>query len=114
MSRAPITTGFEMTKTILALFNLKDGASSQDYITWAKSVDLPTVNGLKSVDQFTAFNVEGLLGSEERPPYQYFETIDVNDMDLFMSEVGSDVMQKVAAEFRQFTDDVIFLVSESL
>lgn len=103
-----------MAKTLLALFNLKNGATSEDYLKWARTVDLPTVNGLKSVDQFDAYAVEGVFGSDATPPYQYYEVIQINDMDEFLTEVGTDTMKKVAAQFQQFTDDVIFLLSEGI
>jgi hypothetical protein len=44
--------GGSMPTRIVALFNLKRGVSAADYEAWAKRVDLPTVNGLKSVDKF--------------------------------------------------------------
>lgn len=103
-----------MNKTLLALFNLKEGASEKDYLAWARSVDLPTVNGLKSVDQFSAYQINGVFGSDDTPPYTYFEIIDVNDMDQFLTDVSTDVMKKVAGDFQEFTDDVIFLLSERL
>lgn len=103
-----------MAKTIIALFNLKAGASTQDYLAWARSVDIPTVNGLKSVDNFSAYAIEEVFRSDATPPYQYFEIINVNNMDGFLDEIGTDVMKKVAGEFQQFTDDVIFLISEGL
>lgn len=103
-----------MAKTILALFNLKKSATEKEYLAWARSVDLPTVNNLKSVDQFNAYAIDSVLGSKATPPYQYFEIIDVNDMDQFTVDTGGEKMQKVASEFRQFTDDVIFLLSEGI
>jgi len=66
-----------MAAKILALFNLKSGVSVEDYETWAKSVDIPTVNGLGSIEKFEVFKTTGLLFSEDRPPYAYFETIDI-------------------------------------
>ncbi len=103
-----------MATRILALFNLKPGVSVSDYETWAKTVDIPTVNGLGSIASFDVFKSTGLLGSEEAPPYAYFETIDVNDMDQFGQDVGSETMQKVAAEFQAMTDDLVFILSEDV
>ena len=37
-----------------------------------------------------------------------------NDMDRFMSAVGTETMQEVAAQFREFTDDATFMVTESI
>ncbi len=103
-----------MATRILALFNLKSGVSVSDYENWAKTVDIPTVNGLGSIAKFEVFKSTGLLGSEDKPPYSYFETIDVVDMDQFGKDVATDAMQKVAAEFQGMTDDLVFILSDEL
>lgn len=103
-----------MTTRIVALFNLKPGVTEADYEAWAKATDLPTVNGLKSVDEFTVFKSVGLLGSDDRPPYAYIEIIDVNDMGVFGGEVGTETMQKVAGEFQAMVDDLAFILTDKL
>ena len=35
-------------------------------------------------------------------------------MDDFLGEVSTDAMQKVAAQFQTFTDDVIFMLSDEV
>lgn len=101
-----------MTK-IIVLFNLKAGVSVEAYEAWALSTDVPTVNGLKSVDNFDVFRTSGLLGGGEAP-YQYVETIDVPDLEALGADVSSEVMQKVAAEFQQFADNPLFMISNSI
>lgn len=103
-----------MATKIIALFNLKDGVSVADYEAWAKATDIPTVNGLKSVDSFEVFKSVGLLGTEDAPPYKYIEIIDVNDMDTFGAEVGTETMQKVAGEFQAMADDLAFILTDKL
>ncbi len=99
---------------IVVLFNLKDADSVQGYEAWARSTDLPIVNGLKSVDQFAVHRVTGLLGRDDPPPYQYVEIIDVNDMAIFGEEVSTDTMRKVAGEFQSFADSPVFMLTDSL
>lgn len=103
-----------MATKIVALFNLKPGISVSEYEAWAKSTDLPTVNGLKSVDSFAVFRSASLLGSDAKPPYQYIEIIDVNDMDTFGAEVGSETMQKIAGAFQAMADNLVFILTEQL
>jgi len=103
-----------MATKILVLFNLKPDVSVADYENWAKIVDIPTVNGLGSIEKFEVFKTTGLLFSEDRPPYQYFETLDVLDMDKFGAEAGSETMQKVAAEFQAMAVDLAFITTEKL
>lgn len=103
-----------MATKIIALFNLKPGISVTEYEAWARGTDIPTVNGLKSVDKFEVFRSAGLLGSDAAPPYKYIEIIDVNDMGVFGGEVGTETMQKVAGEFQAMADDLVFILTEKL
>jgi hypothetical protein len=103
-----------MAKKIVALFNLKPDVTIADYEAWAKHTDLPTVNGLKSVDQFAVFKSVALLGSEDKPPYDYIEIIDVNDMDMFGGDVASEAMQKIAGEFQAMAADLVFILTDQL
>ncbi|MEX1251857.1 MAG: REDY-like protein HapK [Hyphomonas sp.] len=103
-----------MSTKIVALFNLKPGISVSDYENWARTTDIPTVNGLKSVDGFAVFRSVALLGSDARPPYQYIEIIDVNDMDTFGGDVSTEIMQKVAGEFQQMAADLVFILTDKL
>ena len=103
-----------MVAKILALFNLKPDTSVKDYENWAKTVDIPTVNGLGSIEKFEVFKSTGLLFSDDKPPYEYFETIDILDMDKFGEEAGSEAMQKVAAAFQGMVDDLVFMTTEQL
>ncbi len=103
-----------MSTKIVALFNLKSGVSVEDYENWAKNTDIPTVNGLKSVDKFEVFRSVGLLGSEDTPPYGYIEIIDVADMEQFGGEVSSETMQAVAGQFQEMAQDLFFILTERL
>lgn len=101
-------------RTVIVLFNLKPGASREDYERWARERDLPTVNALESVDHFEVLRSAGLLIGEGSPPYAYVELIRVRDMARFGEEVGSAAVQQLAAEFRQFAADPVFILTEAL
>ncbi len=103
-----------MSTTIIVLFNLKAGVKASEYEAWAKSTDLPIVNKLGSVDSFKVFKSTGLLGSEAAPPFQYVEVLVVNDMGALGADIGSETMQRVAGEFRQFADDPLFIMTDEL
>ena len=103
-----------MSTKIVALFNLKPGVSVADYEAWAKAKDIPTVNGLQSIDEFAVFKSVGLLGSEDKPPYAYIEIIDVNDMEKFGGEVSTETMQAIAGEFQAMADDLSFILTDKL
>jgi len=102
-----------LNQRLIVLLNLKPGKSTADYESWARTTDLPTVNALKSVDRFELFRSTGLLGSDQPPPYQYIEIIDVNDLSVFGDEVGTERMKRVAAEFQDWADP-IFISTEPI
>jgi hypothetical protein len=98
---------------IVVLFNLKDGVSADDYEAWARGTDMPGVRALGSVRDFQVYRTAGTLGGGVAP-YDYIEVIDITGMDAFMADVGSEAVQKVAAEFGRFTDDPQFILTEAL
>ena len=100
--------------TIIVLVNLKEGVEAPVYEAWAKETDLPIARGLPSVDAFSLFRSNAVLGSDDRPPYQYVEVIKVNDLAQFGKDASSDTMQRVASEFQQFADNPVFIMTESV
>ena len=99
---------------IICLFNLKPGANRDDYEAWARGTDIPGVNQLSSVYDFTVHRATGLFGSDAKPPYDYVEVIDITSFDHFVADVSDSAFQAVAAGFGQFTDNPIFILTEDL
>ena len=99
---------------LVVLFNLKAGVKRDDYEAWARAVDLPTVNGLASVDRFRVLQCQSVLGSEAPPPYQYVEILDLHSLPALFDDIGTPLMQKVASEFQAFAEAPVFIVTESL
>lgn len=98
---------------VIVVFNLKPGVDIAAYEKWAREVDLPTVNGLGSVEKFEVLRTTGLLVGDGQPPYQYIETLDISDDEGFGSDVSGATMQKVAAQFGEMVD-ATFMTVESL
>lgn len=99
---------------ILVLFNLKPGLKAADYEVWAKTRDMPNVRALMSIKDFRVFGVTGLFGSEGKAPYDYVEVIDIIEMDEFLKDIGTAAMQAVAAEFHDWADAPVFLMTNEL
>lgn len=99
---------------IVVLFNLREGVDVRDYEQWARTTDMPTVRGLESTDGFDVLRCTGLLGSDDAPPYAYVELIDVGDEATFGSEIATERMRKVAAQFQSFADSPLFVITEAL
>ena len=99
---------------LIVLFNLKSGQDADAYERWAREVDLPTVRGFASVDSFEVSRSTGLLMGEGKPPFQYIEVLEVNDMDGFAVDVSTDAMKAIAAQFQEMTDNPIFILADPL
>lgn len=99
-----------MSQRIIVLFNLQEGKSKADYEDWARTKDIPAVNGLGSIDGFEVFRADSLLFSEESSPYDYIEILDINDMDKFGQDASQDHMQAIANEFQtEIATDLVFI-----
>lgn len=101
-------------KRLVVMFNLHADADRAAYEQWAQSTDLPVVRKLPSVDGFTLHRVSGLFGSSEPAPYQYVEIIDINALDTFLDDVSTELMAKVAGEFRGFADSPVFMLTDQV
>lgn len=99
---------------VICLFNLKPGVDPADYETWARGGDIPSVNALGSVASFTVHRATGLFGSDAKPPYDYVEVIDITGLDDFVADVTTPGFQALAAPFRDFADDPVFILTEDL
>jgi len=99
---------------IICLFNLKPGVDPATYEAWARNGDIPAVNALGSVTSFTVHKATGLFGSDAKPPYDYVEVIDITGIDSFVADVTTPEFQALAAPFRDFADDPIFILTEDL
>lgn len=101
-------------QTVVVLFNLKPGVVRAEYEAWARSSDLPVVNGLASVDRFEVLKASGLLIGEGDSPYEYAELIRVPDMDAFFKDLSDPAAQAGAAQFQQYADNPLFILTHSL
>ena len=100
-------------KTLIVLFNLKEGVSAADYEAFAKELDIPTVKSLQSVSEFQVFKSLGIFGSDATPPYQYVEMIHFDSIENLVSDMSKEPkMSEIPAKFQEMADNPIFIVSE--
>ncbi|MBF2754518.1 MAG: REDY-like protein HapK [Gammaproteobacteria bacterium AqS3] len=102
-----------MSTKIIVICNLKPGKDPAAYEKWAREVDIPSATSLKSIDGFDLLRATGIFGSDEAPPYQYIEVLEVNSVEGLASEMAaSEAMQQVAAQYQEWTDNPIFILTE--
>ena len=100
--------------TIIVLFNLREGVNRSDYEAWAKNTDLKIVRNLESITGFDVFESLSVLGSDANPPYEYVEILVVDDMNVFGEETSTETMASVAAQFQEFADNPIFMLTKNI
>ncbi|WP_449465446.1 hypothetical protein [Stenotrophomonas humi] len=101
-------------QTVIVLFNLKPGVNAEEYEAWARASDLPVVNALPSVDRFEVLKSSGLLIGDGKPPYDYIEIIRIPDMAAFGKDLGDPAAQAGAAQFQQYADNPLFILTSAL
>lgn len=100
---------------IIIKYRLKPGVTQEDFESWVKHVDQPTMRGIERVKSFDTYRVQGLLMGDGEPSVQYVELFDVPDLAGFGSEdMTGATVQKVMAEFAGFADAPEFLLAEKL
>lgn len=100
---------------IIVPFNLKPGTNVAEYEEWAKTKDVPTASALPSVNSFTIHKATGLFGDPDaKAPYEYFEVLDITDMDAFIRDVSDPEFQAKAAPFQDYADGPQFILTEDL
>lgn len=99
---------------IIVPFNLKAGTDVSEYEEWAKTKDVPTASALPSVNSFTVHKATGLFGSDDKAPYEYFEIIDITNMEDFVADVSNEEFQAAAAPFQDYADGPAFILTEDL
>ena len=100
---------------IICLFNLKPDVDVAEYEAWARTRDIPTVNGLASVQSFTVHKATGVFGDEAaKPHFDYIEVIDITGMDAFVADISTEDFQAAAAPFQGFADAPQFILTEDL
>lgn len=101
--------------TLIVLFNLKAGVSEADYEAFAKTLDIPTVSGLKSVSDFKVYKSYGIFGSDATPPYRYFELINFSTVDELVGDMGAEPkMADIPAKFAEMADNPMFILTKSI
>lgn len=97
--------------TMVVLVRLKEGVEPQDYERWVLEGYAPAVGELSSVSDWRNHRVTGLLGTGERPPYDYVVTLEVADLARLGGDMGDGRMRALLSELHGYAE-VTQLVAE--
>jgi REDY-like protein HapK len=90
--------------TIVVLVKLKEGVSPEDYERWALEDYAPEVRELSTVSDWRNHRVGGLLGSDERPPYDYVVALQVDDLARLGEDMAGDRMRALLSELHGYAE----------
>ncbi len=100
---------------IIVPFNLKPGTEVAEYEEWAKAKDVPTASALPSVKSFTVHKATELFGDPDtKPPFAYFEVLDITSLEEFAADVSDPEFQAQAAPFQDYAESPQFILTEEL
>ncbi len=90
--------------TMVVLVRLNGGVSPGDYERWVLESYAPAVVKLPSVSDWRNHRVTNLLGSGERPPYDYVVTLEVADLGRLGEDMSGDRMQELLSELHGYAE----------
>jgi REDY-like protein HapK len=100
---------------IMILYRLKADVTREQYESWTRNTDYPTMRGLQRVESFVNHRAIRHLLDEEKPSVDYIEVFDVPDLAGFLSEdLGGSVVQQIMGEFMQYVENPEFIVLEEV
>jgi hypothetical protein len=103
-----------MAKVILQ-YRLKPGVTKDDFETWVRTTDYPTMRGISRVAAFSTYRVRGLLLGEGDAGMDYIEVFDIPDLDGFTDEdMPGAVVQGIMGEFMGFAEDPKFIIADEV
>src|SRR4028118_1678393 len=83
---------------MIVLVRLNEGVSPEDYERWVLESYAPAVMDLPSVSDWRNHRVDGLLGSDEGPPYGYVVTLEVADLGRLGEDMAAERMRGLLSE----------------
>jgi hypothetical protein len=100
---------------IVVLYKLKTGATMKAYKQFSKEIDQVITPKQKVVQKFEVFEVSqfakgGSSPSKEKPPYEVFEVIDVDNFDEWIKTTESPGFKKVVDEWNKLGDGETLLI----
>ena len=100
---------------LILLYNLQDGVTQDDFHTWVRKTDYPTMRGLNRVKSFTTYKTVKNLLTGEAPSVQYVEHFDIPDLDGFTGEdMPGETVQGIMGAFMGFAAAPEFIVCEEV
>jgi hypothetical protein len=90
--------------TMIVLVNLKEDVDPKEYERWLQERYVPAILDLASVDEWRGYRVGGLPESGGEPPYEYFVSVGINDLEQLGRDMESEQVQRLLGELGRYAD----------
>ncbi len=96
-----------MAQRIFVLHTLREGVSPEQYETWLRTENMPIARRLDGVRSVSITRVSRDLMGDGTPPYEYVETLEVDDMAAYLATLGDPELERQSQEFARYVDEVV-------
>ena len=103
------------------LYNLKDGASEEEFEKWVNEYKGPLIAGLSAVKSYTLTKVDGALMAEGGPPapvessYRFVGVVDLTSFEDYAKDQQTTAYKdEFMPQFLQRVKNVVILKAEDI
>lgn len=100
--------------TLIVMLKLKEGVDPEEYERWARENDAPTARSLPSIEEWSLYRAQGLVGSDGAPPFDYVEVVQVNDTDQMAKDMSGPEIGRMSGELARYADAQFVLTERAV
>jgi hypothetical protein len=101
-----------MAQRVFFLNRLREGVDRGDYEDWIRRADYPVARRQPSIESYVVTRLDGTLGNEAEPPYQYLEVLEVTDINDYRTGLDSEDMKNLLAEWQTYVAESVAVFGE--
>ena len=86
---------------IFMIYKLREGITKEEYRSWSRERDQPTLKGCKGINEYRVFDVEGVDGPGS---FQIVEYVNVENWDIWKQVTTTGPMVPIGEDFARLVD----------
>lgn len=90
--------------TLIVTLKLKEGVDPEEYERWARENDAPTARTLPSIEEWSLYRAQGLVGVDGEPPFDYVEVVQVADTEQMSKDMSGPEIGRLSEELAKYAD----------
>jgi len=90
--------------TAFIVYNAKDAKNADEYEKYLKEKKVAFVRSLPIIKSYEIYRIDKVLGSEDKPPYQFVAKVEISDIGEFAKAMQTPEMQAFVKEYRAYLE----------